>query len=71
VSVEVTERGVRLHFRLAGEDARDREAIEDIVFEFEALMMQGAEVEVSAVVSSERMAACEVPGRRVFGRRED
>ena len=70
VSVELTERGVRLHFLLAEEDEGDGEAIEDIVFEFEALMVQGAEVDVSVVVSSEPMATGTIPGRRIIGRRE-
>ena len=71
VSVEPAERGVRLHFLLAEEDEGDREAIEDIVLEFEALMIQFVDVEVSVIVSSQPMATGSIPGRRVFGRRED
>ena len=71
VSVELAGRGVRLHFLLAEEDGADREAIEDIIFEFEALQERFVNIEVTVAVSSEPPATGTVPGRRVFGRRED
>lgn len=70
VSLECVARAVRLHFLLAQEQATDRESIDDIVFEFEALQERGIEVNLSVVVSSRQEASAELPGRRVFGRRE-
>lgn len=71
VSIGLAGRGVRLHFLLAEEDGADREAIEDIIYEFEALHERFVDIEVTVAVSSEPTATSTVPGRLVFGRRED
>jgi hypothetical protein len=70
VSLECWLDGVRLHFLLEREDASDREEIEDIAFEFEALQSRGIDLEVAIIVSAERSAIGRMPGRRVFGRKE-
>jgi|tagenome__1003787_1003787.scaffolds.fasta_scaffold19380093_2 hypothetical protein len=69
-SLECWPEGVRLHFLLEREDEGDRQEIEDIAFEFEALQDRGINLEVSVVVSPERSAIGKLPGRRVYGRKE-
>jgi hypothetical protein len=61
---------LQLYFVLATDDALDREAIDDIVFEFEALQERLVPVAVSVLVSSTADAVSGLPGRRVFGRLE-
>ena len=47
-----------------------RGEIEDIVFQFQALQSRGIRLEISAVVSQARSAIGQLPGRRVYGRKE-
>ena len=61
---------VRLFFLLEHEDRSDREEIDEISFEFEALQGRGISVEVSVICDSRRIEEIDLPGRVVFGRRE-
>src|SRR4051794_18992867 len=61
---------VQLYFVLASDDVHDREAIDDIGFEFEALQERLVPVAVSVLVSAAADAVGGMPGRRVFGRLE-
>jgi hypothetical protein len=61
---------VRLCFVLEQEDARDREEIDDIAFEFEALQARGIEVDVEVLIDSRRIEEIELPARVIYGRRE-
>lgn len=62
--------GVHLRFLLAKDDEDDREEIDDIVFEFEALQSRNVRVEVSILVGDQPLSEIDLPGRLVFGRRE-
>jgi hypothetical protein len=61
---------VRLFFLMERDEPRDREAIDDIVFEFEARQDGNVTVEVQAEASAEPPAVLGLPGRRAYGRRE-
>ena len=69
VSVECHDTAATLHFLLSCDDPTEWEAIEDIVFEFEALQVGAFEVEVCVVVTSETRTQL-LPGRPVFRRKE-
>lgn len=69
VSVEATEHGPRLHFLLERDDEADREEISDVEFEFHALCMD-EDVQLSILVSPSEAAVLDLPGLRVFLRRE-
>jgi hypothetical protein len=69
VSLERVGPGVRLHFLLEREDSEDRKEIDDVAFELEALQERAVTVEVVVAVSTERDAV-DLPGRRVFTRKE-
>ncbi len=71
VSLECRDGGVRLYFLLAEDDEADREEIDDILFEFEVLQERDIEINSSVVVSCKPEARVELPGRWVFGRKED
>lgn len=63
--------GVDLYFVLERDDPEDRECIEDIAFEFDALQEGPArKIDVTVLVSDRPYHEIAVPGRRVFGRRE-
>lgn len=70
ISLECVENCIKLYFLIAQENAADREEIEDILFEFEALQDSFVDVQVSAIVSSGIINSLELPGRLVFGRKE-
>ena len=69
VTVEVSE-SISLCFLLERDDSRDREEINDIVFEFEALQEGAVEVRVDVLVDRRPLSEIDLPGRAVFGRRE-
>jgi hypothetical protein len=69
VSVESIEGGARLHFLLERDDEADREEISDVEFEFQALHPD-EDVQFSVVVSPSEAAVLDLPGRRVFLRKE-
>jgi len=54
----------------ACDTAAEREEVEDIVAEFEALQDGWLDVQVCVTVSTERWAQGQLSGRRVFGRKE-
>ena len=70
VTIEVTRKGVVLRFLFERDDPQDREEIEDIVFEFEALQMTGVRTRVDILVDNRSIHEIEVPGRIVYGRKE-
>jgi hypothetical protein len=73
VSFELATPTIRLNFLLEQDSAADREEIEDIVFEYEALelgMPNPCEVVAAGIVSQLPEALTRLPGYRVFGRKE-
>jgi hypothetical protein len=60
----------KLSFVLESEDAADREEINDIVSEFDALQDHFVEHEVEIVVSAQPIPWPEPPARVIFRRRE-
>ena len=71
VTLELTSPGaVCLRFLLERDDADDREEVDDIVFEFEALQTQNIQVDVKVIVNARPLHALNLPGRGVFGRKE-
>jgi hypothetical protein len=73
VSVELSSTTVRLNFLIERDNAADREEIDDVIFEYEALeagMPKACEVIATVFVSPLPMALIEMPGYRVFGRKE-
>jgi hypothetical protein len=70
-TLEVPARGaVRLRFVLERDDPADREEIEDIAFEFEALQTTAIELDVEVIVDARPIAELSLTGRVVFGRKE-
>lgn len=68
VSLELGHDGaVTLHFLLEAESRLDRDEIDDIAFEFEALQEREVETTVDVAVDNARRV---LPGRLVFARRE-
>ncbi len=70
VSMEVSPLGVLVRFLLEKESAEDREEIEDILFEFEALQEQAIELDVEIQVDSRPLSSLILKGRPVLGRKE-
>lgn len=71
VSIEVTPASVTLHFLLRTDSPLDREAIDDIAFELEALQGVAFAVDVVVHVSAAGDEVGRLPGRLVFSARED
>ncbi|WP_211241466.1 hypothetical protein [Cystobacter fuscus] len=63
-------RTVCLRFILERDDPDDREELDDIAFEFEALQTHGIELDVKVIVDARPIAELDLPGRVVFGRKE-
>ena len=61
---------VKIRFVLEREDPVDREELEDIVFEFEALQEGNVEVDMDVIVDARPIHEMDLPGRVVFGRKE-
>lgn len=59
-----------LHFLLEKDDEEDREEIEDIEFEFLAMQDHLVTVTTEIVISNKPLMENQLPGRRVFLRRE-
>jgi hypothetical protein len=71
VTLELTShKTVCLRFVLEQDDPDDREEVDDIAFEFEALQTQGIELEVKVIVDTRPIHEIELLGRIVFGRKE-
>jgi len=71
VTLELTsDGGVRLRFLLERECAEDRDEIDDVVFEFEALQSARNEVDVEVLVDDRPIQDIVLPGRVIYGRRE-
>ena len=70
VTLEVEESRISLWFLLEHESSADREEIDDIVFEYEALQDGYVDIEVNVLVDQRDVADIDLPGRAVFGRRE-
>lgn len=65
------EKHILLHFILEYDTAEDREEIEDIAAELEALQDSFIQLDLSVQVDSRKLSALEIPGRRVYVRRSD
>ncbi|MBT9096723.1 hypothetical protein [Methylovulum psychrotolerans] len=61
----------KLQFVLAEENAIDREEIEDIITEFDALLGRFVKYDVETLISNDKILATEPTTRIVFLRRED
>ncbi|OJT26235.1 hypothetical protein BO221_07965 [Archangium sp. Cb G35] len=61
---------VCLRFVLERDDPNDREEVDDIAFEFQALQTQGIELDVKVIVDARPIHELALPGRLVFGRKE-
>lgn len=71
VTLEVPSSGaVRLTFVVERDDPEDREEIQDIAFEFEALQTQGIDLDVVVIVDDRPSSEMRIPGRVVFARKE-
>jgi hypothetical protein len=70
VSLETPPTGVRLHFVLEAESSEDREEIEEIAFEFEAMQERTIKIEIELAVDSRPLHELNVPGRKVYLRKE-
>ncbi|KIG16804.1 hypothetical protein DB30_04148 [Enhygromyxa salina] len=60
---------MHLRFVIERDSSDDREEIEDITFEFEALQVQGIDLDVDVIVDDGPIAEIGLPGRVVFGRK--
>ena len=71
VSLEQRDPGeVGLHFLLEQDSEDDREEIEDVVFEFEAMQDSDIVIDVKVTVDAGPLERIHLPGRVVFGRKE-
>lgn len=71
VTLELISPGsVCLRFLFERDDPDDREELEDIAFEFEALQSHGIELDVKVIVDARPVHEINLPGRIVFGRKE-
>jgi hypothetical protein len=73
VTFECKNDKISIWFLLAEDDPSDREEIEDIVVEFEALQTSGVDLSFSIIISQEPLMVLrksELPGRMVFARKE-
>jgi len=66
ISLVATESSVALHFLLEQDRPNDRDEIEDIVFEFEALQLSNIAVKVQVGASDQPIADLALPGRRIY-----
>ena len=62
---------ISLRFLLENDDPKDREEIGEIAFEFEALQEADIDIDVTVVADPRPIEQVTVPGRIVYGRRED
>ena len=71
VSININE-GIEVYFLLEYESPNDREEIEDIIFEFEALQenILASNITDKTTVSSKSYELVQVPGRLVYKRKE-
>ena len=71
VALQVPKPGaVRLTFIIERDDPQDREEIQDIAFEFEALQTEGVDLDVDIGVDDRPNSELRLPGRLVFARKE-
>jgi len=63
-------REVRLYFVLERDDPDDREEVDDIAFEFEALQIHGVDLYKKVIVDTRPIWELNLPGRPVYGRKE-
>ncbi len=59
-----------LRFVLERDDQTDREELNDIAFEFEALQARRIELHVEIIIDARPIEELNLPGRTVFGRKE-
>ncbi len=71
ITLELTgPREVCLRFVLERDDRDDREEIDDITFEFEALQDTLVDVRVDVMSDTRSFHEMDIPGRIVYGRKE-
>jgi hypothetical protein len=70
VSLECNPNAVRLYFLLEHESSEDREEIDEIIFEFEALQSSRIDVELVVCVDTRALDELEILGRMVYARKE-
>ena len=70
VGIQLDNEAIRIQFILERDSAEDREEIEDILFEFEALQNGPVEVEASVLIHAGELQSVELYPRVVYGRRE-
>ncbi len=70
VGIQRDNEGVRVQFILEQDSKEDREEIEDILFEFEALQSGPVEVEARVLIHAGELQAVELYPRAVYCRRE-
>ena len=66
----VSPRHIELYFLLHDESLQDREEIDDIAFEFEALQERSVQIDLHITIDSRPIHLYPMPGRVVFGRWE-
>ncbi len=67
---EATDDSLTMHFVLAEENAADREEIDDIQFEFQALQTRLIDVTTKIVVTTAKDYFDAVPGRRIYTQKQ-
>jgi len=70
VGIQLDNEGIRIQFILERDTEEDREEIEDILFEFEALQNGPVAVEASVLIHAGDLQAIALYPRVVYGRRE-
>ena len=70
VSLVCSTEGLHLYFLLANDDENDREEIDDIVFELQALQQGLIDIDATVIVSADDSAFGLLQGRRIYGRKE-
>jgi hypothetical protein len=64
------EGGIRLGFLLQRDDVEDREEIDDLVSEFEALQDTNTDISFDVIVDARPIQDVQLSGRIVYGRKE-
>lgn len=70
VSLVCSSAGLHLYFLLEHDDENDREEIDDIVFELQALQQGLIDINATVIVSTDDSAFGLLQGRRIYGRKE-
>jgi hypothetical protein len=71
VFLDCQERRAMITFVLERDTAEDREEIEDILFEFEALQETGVEIDKNIIIGLQPIGELKNAGHLVFSRKEE